>query len=457
MDTVILMFVNSPMNRIRAILVFILTLNLLPSGQSILGAPATSADTYDHHVTTAWADMAVELIRGASGFTPPVASRALGYLGVTLWEAAAPGIPGARSLAGQLNGLETLPLPAPGEEYSWPLVVNSAAAAILHKLFAEASAQQHSAINGLERSIAIRYRALAPRDVRDRSRQFGQQLADAIFEWSKEDGGAQGHLRNFPETYRRPAGENLWEPTPPNYQRALLPTWGDNRPFVLETGAECAPPPPPAYSTDPASPMFLEAMEVYTTVQSLTPWQLETALYWADDPNLTATPPGHWWAIATQVAREERASMALTAEMYARLGIAVADSFIGCWNAKFTYNQMRPITYIQRVIDPAWNAAEITDPVLTPPFPDYTSGHATESGAAARVLSHLYGENYTFVDRSQARLGFAPRAYASFEVAAEEAALSRLYGGIHFRTANEMGLMQGRCIGHKVLQLTMRQ
>ena len=202
--------------------------------------------------------------------------------------------------------------------------------------------------------------------------------------------------------------------------------------------------------------MVLEAMEVYTTVKNLTPAQLETALYWADDPVLTATPPGHSFAIATEVLRQENASLAQAAETYARIGMAVADSFIACWNVKFVYNRVRPITYIRQVIDPTWNTPEITDPVLTPPFPEYPSGHSTESGAAAAVLTALFGDDYTFVDHAQDRLGFAPRTYPSFEAAAEEAAVSRLYGGIHFRSGNEAGLVQGRCIGEKVMALELR-
>lgn len=260
---------------------------------------------------------------------------------------------------------------------------------------------------------------------------------------------------NVPTDFVAPIGAGLWESTPPAYLSPLQPHWGENRPFVLENGATCAPPPPPAYSTDPASPMFQEATELYTTVKNLTPEQREIALFWSDDPGLTATPPGHSIAIATQVLRTEQASLPVAATTYARLGMALSDAFIACWNTKFTYNRIRPITYIRQVIDPTWNRPAPTDPVITPPFPEYTSGHATESGATARILTAIFGENYAFEDQSQQRLGFAPRAFASFDAAAEEAAMSRLYGGIHFRSANENGLAQGRCIGDQVLQLDM--
>jgi hypothetical protein len=190
-------------------------------------------------------------------------------------------------------------------------------------------------------------------------------------------------------------------------------------------------------------------------VRNLTPEQREIALFWADDPNLTATPSGHSVALAAQVLRDEHASLALAAETYARVGIAVADAFIGCWHVKYQYNRIRPIMYIQQVIDPSWNTPTPTDPVITPPFPEYPSGHSTEIAAAAAVLTGLFGEDYLLIDRTQARLGFAPRVYESFHAAAEEAAVSRLYGGIHFRSGNEGGLAQGRCIGARVMALQL--
>ncbi|HXF64981.1 MAG TPA: vanadium-dependent haloperoxidase, partial [Caldilineaceae bacterium] len=145
------------------------------------------------------------------------------------------------------------------------------------------------------------------------------------------------------------------------------------------------------------------------------------------------------------------------AEAYAKLGIALADAFITCWHTKYVYNVLRPLTYIQQVIDPTWNTPEITDPVTTPPFPEYTSGHSVQSAAAAAVLTELFGQDYAFVDHTHDALGYAPRTFGSFAEAANEAAISRLYGGIHYRSAIEQGLLQGRCIGGKVNRLQFRE
>lgn len=427
-----------------------------PHAQAQTGqqAAATARD-YNHSVATAWFDLLLELIRNTPGFSPPVASRALGYAGVTLYESVVPGIPDAASLAGQLNGLAQLPQPEVGVEYHPPSVANAALAGITRRLFAGSGSAQRAAIDGLEFNLRMRFADQAPPDVIRRSIRHGRLVAAAIFAWSRTDGGHEAYFFNTPQDYVAPTGEGLWSPSAPGYLRPLQPYWGQNRPLVLADGSECAPAPPPAYSDDPDSSMYQEAKEVYDTVRNLTPEQREIALFWSDDPHLTATPPGHSIALATQVLRDGNAPLALAAETYARLGVAVADAFIGCWSVKYQYNRIRPIDYIQQVIDPAWNNPTPTDPVITPPFPEYPSGHSSEIAAAAAVLTSLFGDDYLLIDRTQERLGFAPRVFPSFIAAAEEAAMSRLYGGIHFRSGNEAGLAQGRCIGERVMGLQM--
>jgi hypothetical protein len=238
----------------------------------------------------------------------------------------------------------------------------------------------------------------------------------------------------------------LWTPTPPKFLPALQPYWGNNRPFALTSGAECNPGPPPPYSEDPASQFYAEAKEVYDTLNALTPAQREIALFWSDDAVKTSTPPGHSVSIATLVLKEKNADLALAAETYARVGIAVNDAFISAWHTKYDYNLLRPITYIQKMFDPQWLPHDIT----TPPFPEYTSGHSVQSGAVAQTLTDLFGATVTLTDTTHADRSFAPRTFSSFFAFADEAAISRLYGGIHFRSAIEKGLEQGKCVGRKV-------
>ena len=405
----------------------------------------------DAEVATRWFELALELVKETPGFTPPVASRAFGYLGVTLYEAVSPGINGVTSLAGQLEGLEPLPAPAPNESYYWPSVANSALSEMSSRLWGDASPEAQARIDALEATLARRFSRQADPETLTRSAAQGSAIAEAVHAWAREDGGHRGYSTNFPAEYEMPIGPGLWVSTPPAYAGAMQPGWGSNRPFVARS-EDCALEPPLAYSEDPASAFYAEALEVYETVQTLTPEKRETARYWADDPGETATPPGHWVSILTRFLDEggyglERASVA-----YAQLGIALADAFIAGWEAKYQYNLVRPITYIQKVIDPQWNRSEVTDPVLTPPFPEYPSGHSVQSGAAAWVLTRLFG-TVAFTDHTHDPRGFAPRHYDSFMAAAREAALSRLYGGVHYRAAIENGLEQGICIGQRVSNL----
>jgi hypothetical protein len=405
------------------------------------------ADEFDAEVATAWFDFSRELVRQTPGFTPPVASRVFGYAGIALYEAVVPGMEGYRSLAGVLAGLAPLPAAGHNRAYDWPTVANAALATALRGLF---PSSQSAAIDAIEARVEAGLRGVLPPGILERSKRRGAEVAAAALEWAKGDGGHEGYLRNFPASYVPPVGPGLWVPTPPGFLPALQPFWGRNRCFALVASADCPPGPHPPYSEDPASRFHAEALEVYETVNALTPEQDTIARFWSDDSGATATPPGHSLSIATQVLRREGASLAAAAETYAKVGIAVCDAFVACWHQKFVYNLLRPVTYLRR-LDPDWL------PVLvTPPFPEYPSGHSVQSGAACQVLSDLFGDGYAFVDHTHDARGFAPRGFGSFFEAAEEAAISRLYGGIHFRAAIERGLDQGRCIGQAVSALTLR-
>jgi membrane-associated phospholipid phosphatase len=269
-------------------------------------------------------------------------------------------------------------------------------------------------------------------------------VAAHVLAWSQDDGGAVVENMGFPQEYPLGSAPSAWRPTSAIrlQQTPLLPNWGENRTFAAPSGDACPIADHPAYSEDPTSEFYAQAMVVYDASKTLTPEQKIIARFWSDDPMLSPTPPGHWVSIVLQIAQRDGLAALPTADILARLGMAVADGFIGCWWAKYKYDLIRPVTYIRRVIDPKWEPL-----LITPPFPEYPSGHSTQSGAAAVVLSAFFGENYAFSDETHVDDGLAARSYTSFWQAAEEAALSRLYGGIHFPAANINGLAQGRCIG----------
>jgi hypothetical protein len=412
----------------------------------VLAGPAwPSASAYTAEVPLRWFDLALELARTTPGFSPPVASRAFGYAGVALYEALTPGMPGRRSLAGQLNDLGRPPGPS-DRAYHWPTVANRALASILRSLFPTAVAESAAAIDELERRFASSAQGALSPGVYWRSVARGADVAAHVFDWSTTDGGHEAFLRNFPP-YMAPSGPGLWVPTPPAFLPPLQVYWGANRPLALPSGGACSPGPPPPYSEEIGSPFYAEAGECHLAAGRLTPEQEAIARFWSDDPGQTPSPPGHSISILSQVVGMLDVSLARAAEAYAKVGIAVADAFIACWNTKYRDNLLRPVTYIRNLIDPAW-----TPLLVTPPFPEYTSGHSVQSGAAAQVLTDLFGD-VAFVDRTHERLGLPARSFRSFHEAAEEAAVSRLYGGIHFRAAIERGLEQGRCVGRYVSAL----
>lgn len=410
-----------------------------------------AADEFGAAVPNAWFQLMLRLIQGTAGYTPPVASRAIGCAGIALYEAIVPGMPGYVSLAGSVTDLPGLHAPGHSKSsgYHWPAVANAALAATMRDLFPTAPAALGAEIDRLETALA----SGAPRGILRRSADRGREVAAGILDWAHADGGHEGYLRNFPDDFTPPVGAGLWEPTPPGFQRALQPYWGGNRPMALRSGATCDPGAHTPFSTDPGSAFFGEALEVHDTVNALTEEQLVIARFWADDPGLTATPPGHSLSILRQVLQARDANLAQAAEAYAKVGIAVCDAFIVCWQTKYIHNLLRPITYIRRHIDPAWGDPL---PVGTPPFPEYTSGHSVQSGAAATVLKALFGD-VRFTDHTHDERGFAPRSFDSFDAFAQEAAISRLYGGIHYRAAIERGIVQGRCIGEAAARLRTRR
>jgi hypothetical protein len=190
---------------------------------------------------------------------------------------------------------------------------------------------------------------------------------------------------------------------------------------------------------------------VYRTVNELTPEQRTIATYWADLAGESGTPAGHSLSITAQVLEQLDASLDIAAEAMSRVSIGESDAFIACWATKYHYSLLRPVTYINRRIDPGWT------PVLeTPPFPAYTSGHSNDAGVSSAILVHLFGDGHAFTDRTNERRGFAPRSFDSFSAAAQESAFSRLYGGIHYRADIERGLDQGRCVARAVIALVFR-
>jgi hypothetical protein len=421
------------------------------------------ANKFSAEVASTWAVMQLKLTKGTSGYTPPVAARAFAYGGLTLYEAVVGGLPDNQSLAGQLSTLGALPKIETGKDYNWALSANAAEATIMRALYAEVSRPQainnKRIIDSVEVVLKNLYKVGVATDIIDRSEKYGQSVADAIFEWSKTDGGHEGFKRNFPATYTVPVFEGAWQVTENGQKIPMQPTWGNNRTFV-PSNQEMAIPKPIPFSISYVSPYFAQYFEVYAKNQSLTQEEKEIAVWWADNPVETFTPPGHSYNIANIAVKQTKSGLGKASEIFARVGITVNDAFINCWKCKYKFMNERPYTMVRREIDANWKPFW-----AAPPFPGFPSGHATQSGAVAEILTNFYGDNFAFVDDSHvgrvkdANTGveFKVRSYKNFNQFAIESANSRFFGGIHTRQDNETGLAEGRKVAKNVLSLKFKK
>ncbi len=398
--------------------------------------------------------LVLELVRHTPTTSPPVASRAFGYFYVAAYEAVAQGSTELESLAGQLNDLDPLPPREGSATYDEAVVLEAALSTAIEALFLNTGPTGQRAMANVGARLAEGVAAGLEPAVVARSRAHGTAVAEHVLAWAETDGGAVIENMGFPLEMDLVKGPGTWVPTSRIVQQQLplLPDWGENRPFAMPGGAACPLPPPPTYSEEEGSAFRAEAVEVLEVGQALTAEQEAVARFWSDDPMLSPTPPGHWIFIAQSILDEQEDDLDRRVEVLAKLSVAMADAFIGCWHEKFRWNLIRPVTYIRAHLDPGFEPL-----LITPPFPEYPSGHSTQSGAAAAVLTDLFGEGFAFTDRTHEDDGLPARSYPSFWAAADEAAMSRLYGGIHFRSAIEQGLEQGRCIGAHAAALRTRE
>lgn len=416
--------------------------------------PAFAADrqAIEREMITTWYKLVLELVRHTATQSPPVASRAFAYIGIAAHEALATGDPALVSLAGQVAALTPPPKRDAGA-HDESCVLHAALAASAQALFANTGPTGQRALSKLDEGLGRKAMEGIDPAVVERSIAHGKAVAAHIVAWSADDGGAVIDNMGFPRSYTPGTEPDDWVPTSliRQQQAPLLPDWGKNRTFVMPAGNSCAIPGPPTYSEDPESDFFKAAKEVHDLGISLTDDQRLSARFWSDDPMLSSTPPGHWIAIAVELAERDAMPAGRVTGIMAVLGIAMADAFIACWESKYQFNLLRPVTYIKRHIDAKW------EPLLnTPPFPEYPSGHSTVSGAAAVVLAHLLGEDFAFDDPTHEPDDLPVRSFASFWEAAEDAAMSRVYGGIHYRFSSEGGLAQGRCIAAYATKLRTR-
>lgn len=392
-----------------------------------------------------WMEEAYTLTKNCVGFSAPVSGRAYGYFSIGMYESAVEVIPELNTISGQLEGYNRQTWSDGTDKLNWQLVSNSVDYEMLSYLYRGMPPANKERIDQINDSIQKRYRSCFSKK---RSIEYGKQIALEIIEWSKKDGGDKGFEDNYPESFVPPTGISKWTKTTPGYLPSLLPYWGDNKPFLKSSAAETVDCKLFDFSIDSNSFMYKEALLVLENSKFTDPKYEAIAEYWDDGAGYSGTPSGHFFTMAMQLTKKENKPLDVALELYVKLGVAVNEAFIEAFKLKYKYNFIRPITYIQRYIDPQFNTR-----IASPPFPEFPSGHSFQSGAATEVMKSVFGDNIEIIDSthvSRTDIDGSPRTYSSLTEMSEEISISRLYGGIHFKETLDISLSFGRKIGRFV-------
>jgi hypothetical protein len=393
-------------------------------------------------------------------FSPPVASRIYAYPNIAAYEIIALNDENYLSLEGQVHELTAIPKPDASKPVNYSL-----AALIAHMDVSSRVIFSEDKLASFRDSLYTVWESQNAREF-NASKEYGMQVAGHIAKWMNGDNYNQ--TRTMPKFTVDTDDPSRWQPTPPAYMDGIEPHWNKIRPFVIDSSNQFIPTPPPPFSMEEDSEFYKEVKEVYDISLEITEKgdaseEIAIAQFWDCNPYVSVTrghlmfatkkisPGAHWIGIVKIAAKNTNSDFNKTVYAYTKTSLAIADAFISCWDEKYRSNLIRPETLINEHIDENWK------PVLqTPPFPEYTSGHSVVSGAAATALTDIFGDNFNFDDDTEVPYGLPTRSFNSFNEAADEAAISRMYGGIHYRKAVAVGIKQGRDLGKFVLEnLTM--
>ena len=403
-----------------------------------------------------WVDLGHKMVKENHLFAPQ-AARIYGYIGLALYESVVNGIPGARSMSGQVNDLSGMPQPDHSQEYEWGIVLCATMKTVMPALIEGISDGQRASIRSLaavQESEMKQNVSVAPL-VEKASVDFGIRIAERIIKRAKND-GRDIILNIVPQLPARDAlHPQYWDGSTLG-QTAIEPLWSTVRTFALPNSQGCETTPPLPFNTGSTSAFYKEAKEIFD-FYPLTFEQKAAAYHWEDGSGRTATAAGHWMNIAEQVLVEQNKDLAESCKIYLLVGLTISDACSVAWYNKYKYNLLRPITFVRETIAPDWIPA-----INTPPSPSYISSSAAIGGAVSEVLKSYFGD-LKFTDRTNFGSAiYTPdepgvpkvlpeREFASFTKASDEAAESRIFGGVDFRRSAKMGLEAGHCVGQTIL------
>jgi hypothetical protein len=370
--------------------------------------------------------------------------RNFGYIGVGLYESVRPGIKGAQSLSSSLYQMPTMPTAEANVDYLWSATANAYLAASFKQFITGLTDANKASIDSMENANNSRFKLSVSEPVLSRSQSFGRAIATSIYNWSTTDNFNLGSVG-----YTPPVFPGSYVSTPPNFPAALGPFLKDSRPFLAYSLTAIAPTPPNAYSEDPSSSFYKEAKEVYDIGKTLTDDQKAIANWWADagGAGVGVPAPQHLLNIITKVLEGQGAKIGQAAELYAKTAIVFRDGPIITFRSKYTYNLLRPVTYIQKLIDPTWLPY-----LVTPPYPEYPSGIMSYYGPVSQLLIKEFGD-IAFSDDTYSWRGLPARQYASLSKMAEEVALSRVYAGIHYRATQSASIELGKQLANRIAEI----
>lgn len=388
-----------------------------------------------------------------NNFPPMIGSRNYAYANIAAYETMVAGDDKFQSLSGQIKHLPAMPRPQAGKEIVFPLAVLLSFTKVGNAVtFPEGS------LMGYYEELKTKAKdAGMSSEILNNTIAFSDTIVATILKWSKKDNYAQTRSA---EKYTVKDEDGRWVPTPPMYGQAIEPHWREIRTLVMDSCSQFTPPRPPKFDvTNKNGEYYKNLSEVKTIGDSLTEEQKHIADFWDDNPfklNVSGhvmfatkkfSPPGHWMNIVGIAAKEAKADFSTTVAAYTETSIALFDGFISCWDEKFRSNYVRPETSINKYIDQNWQPY-----IQTPPFPSYTSGHSTISAAAAEVMTNWFGDHLSFTDTSSLEFGIKSRRIESFRLAAKEAGMSRIYGGIHYPFDNDEGNKCGTLLGDLIVE-----
>jgi hypothetical protein len=415
----------------------ILLLLLLFSTQLLFAK--TSHDP-DGKLLSDWIKVHLQLIRSNKA-TPHVAySRHFSYSSIALYESIVNSDKKCLSLSNQLQDYHRTA--AAPKNLNVLASANACYATMLRYFYS--SNPKIGVVDSLEKMYLNRFSAsgIKQKEI-EQSADFGKEVAKEVVAWSEQD-----HSADHYPVFNPREGEESWKPTPPSFAAPAMPYFGRNREFVKGCTSFPFVVNPPMYSKESSSEFYKMAKDLYDVSKTLSDEERNIAMFWDDSPNgKHYSAFGHWSSILAQLIDEKKITLIKAAEAYAKMHLALTSSSIKAWQGKYQFQVVRPIGYIQKYIDKDWQPL-----IPTPNHPEYPAAHACLSASAAVALTAVFGSSVSFTDATYEYLGLAARHFNSFEEAAIEAGISRLYGGIHYRFSVEESEKIGKKAADEVLK-----